>query len=72
MNASSPEDREALLSSLAKVLYSKMEHLDPTGGPAWENMSYADREFYVACAEAMLVEFCSVPVRRERVRHEQP
>ncbi|HEY4689760.1 MAG TPA: hypothetical protein VIK33_10640 [Anaerolineae bacterium] len=50
---------EAECERLGKILYERMEHLDPSGsGPEmtpWESMSDHDREFYRAAAEAVAV-----------------
>ena len=40
----------------ARALFEKMEHLDPTpeGDFGWDGLSDYDREFYLACATAVI------------------
>ena len=59
--ADRPTDPRELLSSrgpivenLARELHAKMEHLDPTTLPEWDEMTDADRAFYVRCVEHLL------------------
>ena len=46
---------------LARVLFEKMEHLDPSpdGDAGWEGLSDFDKEFYVTCIEAVLAAYNS-------------
>ena len=41
---------------LARVLYEKMEHLDPGsgGGTSWDELPDRDVEFYALCVEAII------------------
>lgn len=43
------------INRLGEVLYSKMEHLDPSiDFCPWEALSEREREFYRLCAEAVI------------------
>jgi hypothetical protein len=46
------------LDRLARALFEKMEHLDPSeqGDVGWEGLSMFEREFYQACVAAILLE----------------
>lgn len=47
---------------LGKVLYEKMEHLDPgTEDVPWESLTVFDRDFYITCAEAVDVAARAAP-----------
>ena len=50
---------EQELERLGKILYERMEHLDPNGPDPdmtpWERLSDHDREFYRAAAESVAV-----------------
>jgi hypothetical protein len=50
-----PPDR---IERLARVLFEKMEHLDPSeqGDVGWEALSPFEREFYQVCVAAILLE----------------
>ncbi len=41
---------------LARILYEKMEHLDPgsCGGESWDELSPHARDYYALCVEAMV------------------
>jgi hypothetical protein len=41
---------------LARILYEKMEHLDPGsgGGSPWEELPERDMHFYAICVEAII------------------
>lgn len=41
---------------LARVLYEKMEHLDPGsgGGLYWDELTERDVDFYALCVEALI------------------
>lgn len=45
---------ELAIEELAKVLHWKMEHLDPTDGGEWEDMSDDEREIFRQCVKALL------------------
>jgi hypothetical protein len=57
---SSPTPRDRPLSTeeatweLAKRLHWKMEHLDPSDGPAWDDLRDEERDFYRLCIRAIL------------------
>ena len=46
--------RESIVENLARELNSKMEHLDPTTLPEWDEMSDSQRNFFVNCVEHLL------------------
>jgi hypothetical protein len=52
---SSPPD-EAMLLFLGEKLHAEMERLDPRGS-MWAELPVHRREFYVACAERVIVEY---------------
>lgn len=54
-------DAEGRVEMLARVLFEKMEHLDPSpdGDAGWEGLSDFDKEFYVTCIEAVLAAYNS-------------
>ena len=47
-----------VFAALGRVLYEKMEHLDPGAGKfvEWDELTIRQREFYSLCAEAILRE----------------
>ena len=58
--------REGAIGELAKVLHWKMEHLDPTEKPDWENLTDREREFYRLCVQAIFNEgdLCRLAAKR--------
>jgi hypothetical protein len=55
-----PGDRPArdfgasALSELGRLLYAKMERLDPSDGGTWEDLTYHERRFYELCVEEIV------------------
>jgi hypothetical protein len=43
------------IEELARVLHSKMEHLDPTDDPSWPDLTDHKKEFYRSCVEEVLL-----------------
>jgi hypothetical protein len=59
MNDEKPEIyglHSAAIVELARVLYEKMEHLDPGsgGGFDWDELPARDVEYYALCVESIL------------------
>jgi hypothetical protein len=49
--------KEFAMEALAKVLFEKMEHLDPSDDEAdWSVLSEADRQFYRSCIDRLALE----------------
>lgn len=44
---------EAAVDELARVLFEKMQHLDPSTDGNWGDLSVHAREFYVTCVEEL-------------------
>lgn len=54
--------KEVTLERLAKALYETMQRLDPPTDPSeiveeWSSLDDLSRAFYVACAEAVMIEW---------------
>ncbi len=46
-----------VIEALAKILYEKMEHIDPSPGlPSWEEVSEIERRFCRSCIRRLAVE----------------
>ncbi|MEZ2329929.1 hypothetical protein AB6802_09405 [Mesorhizobium sp. RCC_202] len=58
------ELEETAIEELAKALYWKMEHLDPTGGPEWDRLSAKERGFYTSLIEHLIRQKCLVAAVR--------
>jgi hypothetical protein len=48
--------RDEAIELLSRRLHQKMEHLDPSGDPEWEDLSDIQKEFYLSCVKALLQE----------------
>jgi hypothetical protein len=40
-------------ADLARVLFEKMEHLEPSEKGNWENLTEHERDFYVTCVQEL-------------------
>jgi hypothetical protein len=49
----------ARLERLSKELHRKLEHLDPTDDPEWEQLEDHDREFYRQCIKTLIVDLAT-------------
>ena len=49
-------DELAAIERLAKRLFDKMEHLEPSDQSDWDGLDDGDREFYRSCVKALLFE----------------
>ena len=50
-------DRDLALEGLARVLFEKMEHLDPSNEEtAWDSLPYSEQRFYLSCIERLALE----------------
>ena len=57
LSSKRPEGRHsATVMALARILFEKMEHLDPgsAGGFLWEELSPREIEYHALCVEAIL------------------
>lgn len=54
------DEREEMLGRLAKALFGRMKHLEPSIDPGkqWDDLNEFEREFYVASVETVL---CACP-----------
>lgn len=48
--------REGPIEALARELHWKMEHLDPSDNPGWDELTDHDKNFYRCCVEWLLME----------------
>jgi hypothetical protein len=42
------------LERLARALYWKMEHLDPSASADWEDLTSREKEFYCLCVQHLM------------------